>query len=78
MPTLSDLEAQVMQLSRAARAKLATHLLDSLPSPLHDSDEGVAEAMLRDAEMDHDPKSGMTLAKFKHFRREAQLALKRR
>jgi hypothetical protein len=54
-----------MQLPDADRAKLASHLLDSLPAILCDGDEGVAEALLRDAEMDRDPKAGMSLEEFR-------------
>ncbi|RBP43807.1 putative addiction module component (TIGR02574 family) [Roseimicrobium gellanilyticum] len=65
MVTLSELEAQAMQLPQDQRAALAAHLLDSLPAVLHDDDEGVAEALRRDAELDRDPSVGMTLEQFK-------------
>jgi hypothetical protein len=65
MPTLSDLEPQVMQLSQEDRATLAAHILVSLPAVLEDTDEGVAQAMLRDAGLDRDPKAGMTLDEFR-------------
>lgn len=35
--------------------------LESLPSPLHDDDDGIAEALARDAALDQDPASGITL-----------------
>jgi len=35
--------------------------LESLPSPLHDDDDGIAEAVARDAALDQDPASGITL-----------------
>jgi hypothetical protein len=54
-----------MQLSQADRAKLASHLLDSLPAILADEDEGIAEGLLRDAELDRDAKAGMSLEEFK-------------
>jgi hypothetical protein len=37
------------------RAVLAAHLLGSLPSVLHDEDEGIAEALRRDAEFEANP-----------------------
>ena len=61
MKTLSDLEHQAMQLPEPDRAALAAHLLDSLPAVLADDDEGVAEALRRDAELDGGAASGMTL-----------------
>lgn len=65
MVTFSELEEQAMQLPQDQRAALAAHLLDSLPAILHDDDDGVAEAMRRDAELDQDPSAGMTLDEFK-------------
>lgn len=61
MQTLSDLERQVMELPECDRAALAAHLLDSLPAVLADDDEGVAEALRRDSELEHNPEAGMTL-----------------
>ncbi len=43
------------------RAGLASRLLRSLPSVVFDEDEGVAEALRRDAELDADPAQAMTL-----------------
>jgi putative addiction module component (TIGR02574 family) len=65
MVTLDELEEQAMQLPQDQRAALAAHLLNSLPAVLHDDDEGVAEAMRRDAELDRDPSAGMNLEEFK-------------
>jgi hypothetical protein len=61
MQTLSDLEQEAMKLPESSRASLASHLLDSLPAILSDADDGVAEALRRDAELDQDPRAGMTL-----------------
>jgi len=61
MPTLIELERQAMALPDADRARLAAHLLKSLPAVLADDDEGVAEALRRDAEISRDPGAGMTL-----------------
>jgi Putative addiction module component len=65
MATLIELEEQVLQLPEDQRAFLAAQLLESLPAMLHDDDAGVAEAMRRDAELDRDPSSGMSLDEFK-------------
>lgn len=48
-----------MELTDSQRAKLAASLLDSLPAFLYDDDEGLAEAIRRDAEMDGDPSIGL-------------------
>jgi hypothetical protein len=61
MQTLIELERQAMTLPDAERATLASHLLKSLPAVIADDDEGVAEAIRRDAELDRDPAAGMTL-----------------
>ena len=61
MKTLTELEPEVMQLPDSERARLATQLLGSLPAVLADDDEGVAEALRRDAELDRDASNGMTL-----------------
>ena len=66
MVTLEILEAQAMQLPEDQRATLAAHLLGSLPGILHEDDGGIAEAMRRDAELDRDPSSGMTLEQFRN------------
>jgi hypothetical protein len=65
MPTLVELEEQLLQLPEDQRAFLAAQLLESLPAILHDDDAGVAEAMRRDAELDRDPSSGLSLDEFK-------------
>lgn len=44
------------------RARLAANLLDSLPLMLSDEDEGIAEALRRDAEIDADPAQAISLA----------------
>ncbi|MEO5712602.1 MAG: addiction module protein [Luteolibacter sp.] len=66
MNSLSDIELQAMRLSVPDRAKLATRLLHSLPSPgFDDDDDGVAESMRRSAEMDADPSTCMTFDELK-------------
>jgi hypothetical protein len=50
MQTVSEIEAEAMKLPEAERAGLACRLLSSLPAVLADNDDGVAEALRRDAE----------------------------
>ena len=61
MATIAEVERLAFDLPDSQRAVLAAHLLRSLPSVLHDDDEGVAEALRRDAELDADPGIGITL-----------------
>ena len=61
MNTITEIEKLALDLSETDRALLAAHLLDSLPALLHDEDGGIAEALRRDAELDADPTSGMSL-----------------
>lgn len=65
MVTLAELEAQAMDLPQAERARLATRLLHSLPPALDDQDEGLAEALRREAEMDSDPSMSISLEELK-------------
>ena len=61
MRTLPEVEEGAMRLPEDERATLASRLLDSLPAFLSDNDDGIAEALRRDAELDRDPSAGMTL-----------------
>ena len=61
MKTLTDLEPEVMQLPESERAMLAAQLLGSLSAVLADDDDGVAEALRREADLEHNPASAMTL-----------------
>jgi putative addiction module component (TIGR02574 family) len=61
MQTFSAVEQEAMKLPEAERATLACRLLDSLPAVLSDDDEGVAEGLRRDAELERDPAAGLTL-----------------
>lgn len=65
MATLLEVEEQALRLPEDQRARLAAHLLESLPAMLHDEDAGVSEAMRRDVELEQDPSNGMTLEEFK-------------
>jgi hypothetical protein len=61
MRTIAEVEKLALDLPDAQRAILAAHLLGSLPSVLHDEDEGIAEALRRDADFDSSPAFGMSL-----------------
>ena len=60
MPTLNELEKLAIELSETDRASLASALLASLSFVLHDDDDGVAEALRRDAELEAHPEHAMT------------------
>ena len=47
----AEVEKLAYDLPERERAALAVNLLRSLPAILHDDDEGVAEALRRDAEL---------------------------
>ena len=61
MVRITEIEKLALGLPDAERAILAAHLLRSLPSVLHDADNGVEEALRRDAELDANPDCGITL-----------------
>jgi putative addiction module component (TIGR02574 family) len=61
MATIAEVEKLALNLPEPERAVLAAHLLGSLPSVLHDEDEGIAEALRRDAELEANPSLGMSL-----------------
>jgi hypothetical protein len=62
LSTVSDLENLALDLPEKDRATLAANLLESLPGVLSDEDEGVAEALRRDAEIEADPAQAISLA----------------
>ena len=62
MATIFEVEKLALDLSEQERAKLAADLLDSLPGVLSDEDEGIAEALRRDADIEADPHQAITLA----------------
>jgi hypothetical protein len=55
MSTVLEIQKLALDLPERDRATLATDLLESLPHVLSDGDEGVAEALRRDAEIERDP-----------------------
>ena len=66
MATIAEVEKLALDLPDRQRAVLAAHLLGSLPSVLHDKDEGIAEALRRDAELDANPLPGISLEQLDH------------
>ena len=62
MSTILEVEKLALDLTEQERATLAANLLDSLPGILSDKDDGVAEAMRRDAEMEADLAQTISLA----------------
>lgn len=62
MSTIIEVEKLALELSEQERATLAANLLDSLPAILSDEDEGIAEALRRDAEIEADPNKAISLA----------------
>ncbi|HAF15856.1 MAG TPA: addiction module protein [Blastocatellia bacterium] len=62
MSTILEIEKLALDLTEQERAALAANLLNSLPRILSDEDEGVAEALRRDAEIEADPAQTISLA----------------
>ena len=56
-----EIQQLARRLPEQERAKLAADLLDSLPAVLTDDDEGVAEALRRDAELEAHPQTAISL-----------------
>lgn len=55
MAAIDEVEKLALDLPENQRAVLAAHLLGSLSPVLHDEDDGVAEALRRDEELDANP-----------------------
>jgi hypothetical protein len=62
MRTIVEVEKLALDLTEQERATLAAILLNSLPGVLSDEDEGIAEALRRDAELETDPARAISLA----------------
>ncbi len=62
MATIVEIEKLALNLPERERATLAANLLESLPGVLSDEDEGVAEALRRDAELEANPDRVISLA----------------
>ena len=61
MADIRDVTPLAMKLVDKERAILAAQLLNSLPSVLHDEDQGIAEALRRDLEVDSDPVNSISM-----------------
>lgn len=59
--TITEVEKLALDLPENQRALLAAHLLGSLPSVLHDEDEGIAEAVRRDSQLTARTSSAISL-----------------
>lgn len=64
MATIIEIEKLALDLPERDRAALIANLLDSLPPILSDEDEGIGEALRRDAELDADPNKAVSAAEF--------------
>ncbi|HEU4390078.1 MAG TPA: addiction module protein [Blastocatellia bacterium] len=73
MATIGEIEKLALSLTEKERATLAANLLESLPGVLSDEDEGVAEAVRRDAELELNPDQAISLAQL-----DAQIKSRRR
>lgn len=62
MSTIVEVEKLALGLTEKDRATLAANLLNSLPGVLSDADDGVAEALQRDAELEANPDQAISLA----------------
>ena len=62
MATIMEIEKLALDLPEQDRATLAANLLESLPPILSDDDEGIGEALRRDAELDADPSQAISFA----------------
>lgn len=59
--SVDQIVAEALRLPEKERVGLASRLLRSLPPVAFDDDEGVTEALRRDAELDADPGQAMSL-----------------
>jgi hypothetical protein len=61
MSNIAELERLALDLPESDRALLAAHLLRSLPPVLDEEDEGIAEALHRDADFEANADIGISL-----------------
>ena len=59
--SIAEVQELALGLPDVERALLASHLLASLPPVLSDEDDGIAEALRRDAEVEANPQIGISL-----------------
>lgn len=62
MATIVEIEKLALTLPEKQRATLAANLLESLPGVLSEEDEGLAEALRRDADLDANPDQSISLS----------------
>jgi hypothetical protein len=62
MATMLEIEQLALTLPEEQRATLAANLLDSLTGVLSDDDEGIAEALRRDADLNANPTQAISLS----------------
>ena len=62
MARIVEVEKLALELTEQQRATLAASLLESLPGVLSDEDEGLTEALRRNAEIEADPDQAISLA----------------
>ena len=62
MATVIEIEKLALDLPEQERARLAANLLESLPGVLSDEDDGIAEALRRDADLEANPDQAISLA----------------
>ena len=60
--TILEIQKLALTLPEKQRATLAANLLGSLSGVLSDEDEGIAEALRRDTELDANPHEAISLA----------------
>jgi hypothetical protein len=61
MATIDEVQKLALDLPETQRAVLAANLLGSLSPVVHDEDEGVAEALQRDVDLEANPSMGIGL-----------------
>jgi hypothetical protein len=67
MATVIEIEKLALDLPERDRATLIANLLKSLPPILDDEDEGIAEALRRDAELEADPSQAISAREFDDY-----------
>jgi hypothetical protein len=61
MAMIHEIEKLALDFPENESVVLAAYLLDSLSSVLHDENEGIAEALRHDAELEANPSAGPSL-----------------
>ena len=71
--SVDQIVAEALRLPEKDRAGLASQLLRSLPPVACDEDDGIAEALRRDAELDSDHSQAMTLRELDAHAEQGQM-----